>query len=236
MSLRRAAPLALLVPLLPLAGCATGHSRASRNFTPASDAQRQETLAAVAAAQKKAGGLAASRLLYDARMSPGKGPAVPGTLAVTYDGHDVARASLTGPFGKRVAEYDAGSVTGEDRQALVVDPGALRAVLSGSWPGPPDSVEGCDGDDCLVVWTPVRKDAGGSLVGVSAVVDRRAARLRTLVLEGDRGRLVVDYEGESDPWPRRLAAREEKSGRGLKLVLVAQETAGAAPAASPPSP
>jgi hypothetical protein len=166
-------------------------------------------------------------------MNPGKGPAVPGTLAVTYDGQQVARASLTGPFGKRVAEYDAGSVTGEDRQALVVDPGALRAVLSGAWPGSPSSVEGCDGDDCLVAWTPVQ----GGRVGVSAVVDRRVRRLRSLVLDGDRGRLVVDYDGEADPWPRRIAAVEERSGRGLKLVLVGMEAAGApAPATDAPSP
>jgi hypothetical protein len=191
----------------------------------------------VTAAQDRAASLAASRLLYDARMSPGKGPSVPGTLAVTYDGRDVARASLTGPFGKRVAEYDAGSVTGEDRQALVVDPGAMRAVLSGAWPGLPSTVEGCDGDDCLVVWTLFNEGFHDSRVGVSGVVDRRAGRLRSLVLEGDRGRLVVTYEGEADPWPRRVAAREEKSGRGLKLELVAQESAGApAPAASSPSP
>ena len=42
-------------------------------------------------------------------------PSVPGTLAVTYDGTTVRRASLTGPFGSRVAEYDSGRVTGEDQ-------------------------------------------------------------------------------------------------------------------------
>ncbi len=198
-------------------------------------------MAAVTAAQDRAASLAASRLLYGARMSPGKGPSVPGTLAVTYDGRDVARASLTGPFGKRVAEYDAGSVTGEDRQALLVDPGAMRAVLSGAWPGVPSTVEGCDGDDCLVVWTPLNGGFNGGFrdrrVGVSGVVDRGAGRLRSLVLVGDRGRLVVTYEGEANPWPRRVAAREEKSGRGLKLELVATESAGdPAPAATSPSP
>jgi hypothetical protein len=232
LSPRRTPFLLLLAPLLLVAGCATG--RASRHFTPASDVQKEETLAAVAAAQERADSMAASRLLYDARIRPGKGPAVPGMLAVTYDGREVAHASLTGPFGKRVAEYDAGSLTGEDSQALVVDPGALRAVLSGTWPGKPSSVEGCDGDECLVVWTP----SGRSRVGVSAVVDRRAGRLRSLVLDGDRGKLVVTYEAradeaEGDAWPRRVDAREERSGRGLKLVLVAQEAAGgSSPAAS----
>lgn len=231
MSLRPAASLLLLAPILPLAACATG--RAARHFTPATEAQKEETRTALAAAQERAASLSAARLLYDARISGGAGPAVPGTLAVTYDGREVLRASLTGPFGKRVADYDAGAVTGEDRQALVVEPGALRAVLSGAWPGELSAVEGCDGDECLVVWTPSHPGR----VGVSAVVDRRERRLRSLVLDGDKGKLVVTYEGEADPWPRRVAAREEASGRGLKLVLVAREPVGdAVPAASLSSP
>ena len=232
MSLRRPAPLALLVTLLLLSGCATG--RVTRHFTPASDAQRQETLTALSAAQERAASLGASRLLYDARMSPGKGPAVPGTLAVTYDGREVARASLTGPFGKRVAEYDAGNVTGEDRQALVVDPEALRAVLSGAWPGQPSSIEGCDGDECLVVWPP--RDGASGRVAVSGVVDRRVARLRSLRLEGDRGALTVTYEGEVDPWPARLSAVEERSGRSLRLTLAAREPGDTPPGSASPSP
>jgi hypothetical protein len=191
-----------------------------------------EARAAVSDAQGRAASLAASRLLYDARMRPGKGPAVPGTLAVTYDGREVARASLTGPFGKRVAEYVAGAVSGEDRQALVVEPGALRAVLSGAWPGEPSSVEGCDGDDCLVLWPP----SGGGRVGVSGVVDRRSTRMRSLVLEGDRGTLAVTYEGETDPWPSRIRAVEEGSGRGLDLRLVAREPGSPEPAASRRAP
>ncbi len=124
-------------------------------------------------------------------------------------------------------------MTGEDRQALVVDPGALRAVLSGAWPGEPASVEGCDGDECLVVWTP----SNSGRIAVSALVDRRERRLRSLILDGDRGKLVVVYEGVADPWPQRVAAREERSGRGLKLVLVGREAAGGdVPAASSSSP
>ena len=163
-------------------------------------------------------------------MSPGKGPAVPGTLAVTYDGREIARASLTGPFGKRVAEYNAGSVTGEDRQAFVVDPEALRAVLSGAWPGEPASIEGCDGDECLVVWPPAAGTKGGGRVAVSGVVDRRAARFRSLTLEGERGTLAVTYEGENDPWPSRIDASEERSSRGLKLTLAAREPGESLPA------
>ena len=224
---RRAASLLPLAPLLLLPACAT--RTAARTFSPASEEQKSEALAALVAVQQKAASLPASRLLYDAHMSPGKGPAVPGTLAVTYDGRDIARASLTGPFGSRVAQYDAGAVTGEDRQALVVEPGALRAVLAGSWPGEPSLVEGCDGDDCLLVWS--------ARVQVSAVVDRRVQRVRSIILEGDRGRLEVRYEGEADPWPERLAAREERSGRSLKLKLVAKEaSASGSPTPETPPP
>jgi hypothetical protein len=196
-----------------LAACATG--RAARTFAPATDAEKREALAALAAAQARAASQPAVRLLYDARMRPGKGPAVPGTLAVTYDGHDVARASLTGPFGSRVAEYSAGTLTGEDRKALLVDPAALRAVLAGAWVGEPHAVEGCDGDDCLVAWN--------GRVRVGAVVARREQRFRSLSLEGEGGKLIVDYAGEVDPWPTQISASEEKSGRGLKLSLVGRD-------------
>ena len=198
-----------------LAGCAT--SRPARTFSPASDTERREALAALKAAQERAISQPAVRLLYDARMRPGKGPPVPGTLAVTYDGRDVARASLTGPFGSRVAEYSAGTVTGEDRKALVVDPAALRAVLAGAWTGEADTVrvEGCDGDECLLEWS--------GRVRVEAVIARREQRLRSLTLEGEGGRLIVDYAGEVDPWPTQVSASEEKSGRGLKLTLVGRD-------------
>jgi hypothetical protein len=227
LSPRRAASLLLLVPPVSLAACAT-RTAATRHFRPATEAQSDEALAIVASAQERAVSLPAARLLYDARIRGGKGPAVPGTLAVTYDGRDVARASLTGPFGSRVADYDAGSVTGQDQQALVVEPGALRAVLSGAWPGSPSAVQGCEGDECLVVWT------GG--IGVSAVVNVRERRIQSIVLDGDRGKLVVTYEGDADPWPQRVAASEERSGRGWKLSLVGRELAGDAPPPRSPSP
>ena len=228
MSPRRSASLLLLVLPVSLAACAT-RTAATRHFDPATEAQSDEALAAVASAQERAASLPAARLLYDARIRGGKGPAVPGTLAVTYDGRDVARASLTGPFGSRVADYDAGSVTGQDRQALVVEPGALRAVLSGAWPGSPSAVEGCEGDECLVVWT--------GRVGVSAGAwYLRERRIRSIVLDGDRGKLVVTYEGDADPWPQRVAASEERSGRGLKLSLVGRELAGETPPSESPTP
>ena len=67
-------------------------------------------------------------------------PAAPGTLAVTYDGGRVVSASLTGPFGSHVADYDDGTVTGEDRKAFMVDPEALRSVLAGAWARSPRPV------------------------------------------------------------------------------------------------
>ncbi len=220
---RPLAAFAVLVPLFVLSGCAS--RAAARHFAPALASEARETIEALAAAERRAADLPASRLLYDAKMAGGSGPAVPGTLAVTYDGTAVRRASLTGPFGARVAEYDAGKVTGQDRGALVVDPASMRAVLAGAWPGEPASIDGCDGADCLAVWnSPVR---------VTATVDRNARRLDALDIVGDGGRLTVTYEGDVDPWPRRITAREEKSGRSLRLSLVAVEPAASGVAARP---
>lgn len=154
-------------------------------------------------------------------MASGGAPAVPGTLAVTYDGKTVVVASLTGPFGSRVAEYRSGSVTGQDQKALVVDPAALRAVLAGAWSRGVPSVRGCDAGDCLLAWK--EED-----VGVTAVLDVAAARVRSMDLAGSPGRLAVDYSGEAEPWPGRVAVRDESSGRRLTLKLVAVEPMGAA--------
>ncbi len=216
--------LAALAPVLLLFACATG--RGARQFAPPAENDTRETLAALAAAERRAAELPASRLLYDARMSGGGAPAVPGTLAVTYDGTGVRRASLTGPFGSRVAEYDAGTVTGEDRRALVVDPAALRRCSRGpgraSRPGSRDATA----EDCLAVWdAPVR---------VSATVDRKEQRVDSLVISGETGTLTVTYGGEASPWPQRIAARDEPSGRSLKLSLVAVEADR--PAAASPGP
>ena len=218
MSPRPLAPPAFLVPVLLLTACATGG--AARHFAPATESEAREALGALAAAQRRAASLPAARLLYDARMGRGGASALPGTLAVTYDGKTVRRAALTGPFGARVAQYDAGELTGDDRRALVVDPAALTAVLAGEWPGEPTSVEGCDGGECLLLWeAPLR---------VSAVVDRHEERLRSLAIEGEEGLLDVTYGGRADPWPERVAAWEKRSGRILRLTLVTVEASTAA--------
>jgi hypothetical protein len=158
-------------------------------------------------------------------MGRGSVAAVPGSLAVTYTDGEVKRASLTGPFGSRIAEYAGGTVTGEDRKAFVVDPETLRSVLAGTWPGTPSTVAGCDGDSCLLVWDgPPR---------VSAVVDRVARQTRELALEGDAGKLVAAYSGTASPWPERIGIREERSDRTLSLKLIAVEPQVPAPAPAP---
>ena len=96
-------------------GCAT--TRPSRTFPPASADDARRTLAAWTAVRERAASLPASRLLYDAKLGTGGAPSVPGTLAVVYDGAAIVTASLTGPFGSKIAEYRDGTLTGQDRRA-----------------------------------------------------------------------------------------------------------------------
>jgi hypothetical protein len=218
-------PFRVVAPVLLLTASACSTGRAPRAFAPANASDAQEVREALEAVARRASTLGASRLLYDAKMSGGAGPAVPGTLAVTYDGRIVERAFLTGPFGAKVAQVDGGAVTGEDRRALLVEddvePGeVLRGILAGAWPGEP-AIEGCDGAECRVSWDAAMR--------VSAIVDRTTRRLSELVLTGRGGTIVVTYGGDADPWPARVAAREESSGRGLKLSLVAVEPETPAP-------
>jgi hypothetical protein len=210
----------LLVPFLSACAART----AVRDFPPASPGEARDALAAWTTAAARAGSLPPSRLLYDARMSSGAA-ALPGTLAVVDDGREVLRASLTGPFGSRIAEYSAGAVTGEDRRALVVDPRALRAVLAGTWPAAPSGVDGCDGGECRLVWN--------GQPSVEAILDVSRARVRSMVIEGPSGRLSIEYDGEPNPWPERIVLREERSSRRLSLHLAAIEPLGALPAPGP---
>ncbi len=211
----------LVVLLCTLAACAT--TRPQRHFDPATPDQRQQALAAWSAAQERAASLPASRLLYDAKMASGGAPSVPGTLAVSYDGKAVTVASLTGPFGSRVAEYRDGTVTGEDRKALVVDPEVLRSVLAGAWSAgaAPVSVEGCDGGQCQLAWSAA---AGRG----TAVVELAGGGVRSMDLSGSAGHLLVEYTGETAPWPAKITVSDETSGRNLSLKLVAVEPVHAA--------
>jgi hypothetical protein len=217
----RPAAAGLLAPFLIVsAGCAS--RRAAANFTPASESQAREALDAWSAIRRRADALPAARLLYDAKMSNHGAPSVPGTLAVTYDGVDVTRASLTGPFGKPVAEYANGAITSGGRQPFPIDPRILKSVLAAEWPGSPDSVAGCDGPVCLLRFPgPIRADA---------VVDRGDARVVSLRITGEAGALSVTYEGAGPaPWPERVAVEEERDSRRLALHLVASEPVATAP-------
>ncbi|HEX4439447.1 MAG TPA: hypothetical protein VH854_05200 [Thermoanaerobaculia bacterium] len=217
-------PLAggLLLVLLA-AGCAS--HRAAARYAPASEAQAREALDAWSAIRRRADALPAARLLYDARLGEKGMPSVPGTLAVTYDGTNVTRASLTGPFGKPVAEYANGALVGGDGRAFPVDPRVLRSVLAAAWPGDPSSVAGCDGPACLLVFD--------GAIRAEAAVDPAAQRLLSLRVTGDAGSLEVVYgEGAPAPWPPRIAIEDEVHSRSLGLRLVASET-GPSPGVPP---
>jgi hypothetical protein len=201
-----------------LARCASAPP--ARRFPPASPDDAQRGLAAWSSAVERASSLPASRLLYDAKMGSGSAPVLPGTLAVTYDGRNVVIASLTGPFGSRVAEYRDGTLVGQDRRAFVVDPDALRAVLAGVWTEGTPSVKGFDAGDCLLEFP-------GSEADVRAILDVAGGRLRSMDLRGREGRLVVDYSGPADPWPARLTVRDDASKKSLALKLVTIEGADA---------
>jgi hypothetical protein len=215
---RRLAHLVAVPLVLGLAACATTTARA-RHFGPGTPEQTREALVAWQASADRASALPPARLMYDARVSSGGAPAVPGTLAVTYDGRTVVSASLTGPFGSRIAEYREGTVTGEDRRALVVDPEALRAVLAGTWDGQSPKVEGFDGAQALLGF-----EAEGAQVLL--VLDVATHSPVSLDVEGRGGHLVVEYSGEPNPWPAHLTVREETTRRRLVLKLLAVEAAG----------
>jgi hypothetical protein len=221
---RRLPLLGLLGLICALAGCASAPP--ARSFAPASADDAQRGLAAWTSAVERASSLPASRLLYDAKMGSGSAPVLPGTLAVTYDGRSVVTASLTGPFGSRVAEYRDGTVTGQDRKAFLVDPEALRAVLAGVWSEGTPSVKGFDAGDCLLEFSAADAD-------VRAVLDVASVTVRSMDLRGREGRLVVDYSGPAEPWPARLTVRDDASKKSLALKLVTIERAAEAGTARP---
>jgi hypothetical protein len=199
-----------LFSLLLLGSCA-----ARRQFGPAAPEDVREALSAWERVQERAASLPPSRLLYDARLGTSGMPSLPGTLAVTYEGDRIRRASLTGPFGSRIADYGDGVITGDDRKAFLVDPEAMRSVLAGAWAGPPASVAGRNGLDFLLVWNGAYRAEG--------VLDLQAPRLRSLSLSGSGGTLAVSYGGRVEPWPERIDLKDDRSGRSLSLSLIATE-------------
>jgi hypothetical protein len=222
---RRAIAVAVAVATAAIGhlGCAT--VPAARRFRPVTAEDAATALAAWGRLRDRAAALPAAHLLYDAKLESGGLARVPGTLAVSYDGTDIRTATLTGPFGKRLAEYRDGVVRGEDRRAFVIEPEVLRAVLAGSWNGAAPSVEGRDEDDYLLTW--------GGTAHVVAVLDAATQSLRSLDLESETGHLEVTYGGTADPWPARITMRDEGSGRSLVLKLLAVERTAAAVARAP---
>ena len=167
-----------------------------------------------------------TRLLYDAKLGSGGAPSVPGTLAVVYDGTAIVTASLTGPFGSKIAEYRDGTLTGQDRRAFVVDPQALRGVLAGAWTDVSPVVQGyADGQGLLAMESAEAR--------VTAVVDVPGERVISMDLAGRPGRLAVDYPGEPRPWPDRLSIRDEAAKKSLSLKLLAVEPAEPARTSGP---
>ncbi len=217
--------LAALVLLLAAGRCATT-APAPRTFPPATPADASEALTSWSAARERAATLPPSRLLYDAKLSTSGTPSVSGTLAVTYDGKAVVAASLTGPFGSHIAEYRGGTITGEDRKALVVDPEALRAVLAGVWNGSSPIVAGRDGGECLLSWQ-------GTDGRVEAVLDLSSGAVVSMEFSRGTEALDIRYSGAREPWPAGVAVRDASTGRGLALRLVAIEPAEGGSASRP---
>jgi hypothetical protein len=58
------------------------------------------------------------------------------------------------------------------------------------------------------------------------VIDRAAQTMRELIIESPNTRLRVSYTGPIAPWPQRIAARDDRTGRSLSLELVAVEAPG----------
>jgi hypothetical protein len=210
---------AMVVAVAALGHIACATAPGARRFSPVTAEDARSALAAWERLRERAAALPAAHLLYDAKVESGGLASVPGTLAVSYDGTDVRSATLTGPFGKRLAEYRDGVVRGEDRQAFVIEPGILRAVLAGSWSGATPAVEGRDEGAYLLIWDGAAR--------VAAVLDVANQSLKSLDFESDAGHLSVAYAGTADPWPGRITLRDQTSGRGLVLKLIAVESAGA---------
>ena len=62
------------------------------------------------------------------------------------------------------------------------------------------------------------------------MLDLQERRLRSLSLSGGGGILSVSYTGRVQPWPERIALKEDRSGRSLALSLIATEPLAEAPA------
>ena len=187
--------------------CAARTRRAALHAGVRGPEGRDALAACAAAADRAAPPSGIAPALRRAHVSGGRDPRFPARSPSTYDGREVERASLTGPFGTSIAEYSAGPVTGEDRQRPRRRSGGLRAVLAGAWPGTPSGVDGCDGDEC-------RRGLERSELGRVRRGRPPRRRLRSLVIEATLGRSSIDLRGEAEPWPERIAPADEDARDG----------------------
>ncbi len=154
------------------------------------------------------------RLLYDAWMSEGI-LKVPGTLAVEARPERL-EATLTGPFGSPVARYASGVLEAEGANSIPLDPEELRAVLAGIWRGAPQVAGMRDGETLL------RFSGADEVEGVLELADARLTSLRIVRPEGE---VVATYSGRLDPWPEKVTIEDRRTGKRLRLTLVAREPA-----------
>jgi hypothetical protein len=163
---------------------------------------------------RRADSLPPSRLLYDAKFKKG-GVTAPGTLSVFVRSGSLT-AKATGPLGGEMAHYENGTLTEKGGEAHWLDPGVLRAVLSGVWRDGPPAVVGAEGQQALLRWESAQGVAEG-------VLDVAGARLTRFSIRGRAGTLEAEFGGLCDPWPASVSLRDVKSGRSLKLRRVVTE-------------
>lgn len=203
-----------ILALVVAAGALCCRTAPAKRFDPVPPDEAAQALETWSRAREAAATLPPARLLYHARG--GVGASIPGTLAVAEDGERVVAASLTGPFGKPIAEYRDGTLRRGDEASFLLDPVLLRSVLSGSGPQGKPRVEGRSGSEYRLVW-----DAPTPAAGVFDAAERR---LRSLEISAPESDLRIDYEGRADGWPARLEITDRRSGRSLRLLLVAVES------------
>lgn len=217
---RRRAFRALLL-VASLGASAYGCASRPAAFGPAGAEDSRRTLDAWGAALERADSLGPARILYEAKMSEGL-VRIPGTLSVEARS-DRLEATLVGPFGSPVARYSSGVLEANGAKPIPLDAEELRAVLAGVWRSPP-RVEGArEGESLIRFIGPDR---------VEAVLDVASTRVETLKIERPEAELVATYSGRLDPWPEKITIEDRRSGKTLRLTMVAREPIDA-PAVQP---
>jgi hypothetical protein len=184
----------------------------------ASATEAERALRAWDEALRRGRSMGEGRLLYEARFGRGVLQSS-GTLAVIERGESL-EATLAGPFGAIVARYGDGIFETEGTDPLPLSPEMLRAVLAGVWNAEAVRVEGCREDRCLLSF--------GDPSPAQLVLDVEGARALSLRVVRPEGEIRATYSGRFDPWPERVEAEEIRSGRKLRLRLLAREALGGA--------